>query len=329
MDYISNHLMAMAFTSYFSGGPTPKFSMYHIWKAFQVIDKQGPIGRKALADALQIGEGSIRTILEKMAREGSIENTRMGTVITKKGRRKFENSGIEVAQVDLQDLTLGKHNCAVLIKAMGFKVKMGCEQRDEAVRAGAVGATTLIVKSDRMVFPGDEDFPDQAQVAPLRTVFKIEDNDVIIVGSAFSYDAAEKGAVTAALALGTASRRCWTEGTTLITQDTEADDLKCLCLAIHELLNRSPVTMRSRNHNGVRCEDGEVVDTNYTGPMLEEALRKGQTIRRTASTGPFRGLPVVVVPILRKKEAVAAIGAIDISKAPMYEMLSKGKKDKG
>ena len=77
--------MSLAFNSYFAGGPT-KFSLFHIWKAYQVIDSQGPIGRKALADALQIGEGSIRTILDKMVREGSVENTRMGTVITDRGR---------------------------------------------------------------------------------------------------------------------------------------------------------------------------------------------------------------------------------------------------
>ncbi|MEI6797305.1 MAG: hypothetical protein WCK39_10610, partial [Methanomassiliicoccales archaeon] len=100
--------MAMAFNSYFSGGPTPKFSMYHIWKAYQVICNNGPIGRKALAEALQIGEGSIRTILDKMVREGSVENTRMGTIITERGKKKLENSGIVVAQIDLSELTLGK-----------------------------------------------------------------------------------------------------------------------------------------------------------------------------------------------------------------------------
>ena len=320
--------MSLAFNSYFAGGPTPKFSLFHIWKAYQVIDSQGPIGRKALADALQIGEGSIRTILDKMVREGSVENTRMGTVITDRGRKKLETSGVEVASVDMSDLTLGKHNCAVLVKGMGHRIKMGCEQRDEAVRAGAVGATTLVVKEGKIVFPGDEDFPDQETVAPLRSKFKIEDGDVIIIGSAFSYEAAEKGAVTSALALGNQSRRCWNEGTNLLSQDTEADELKCLTLAIHELLGRLPVTMRSKNHYGVRCDEGEVVDTNFTGPLLEESLKRNTIIRKTASTGPFRGLPVVVVPIMRKKEAIAVIGTLDVGKGAVFEMLNKTRKDK-
>jgi hypothetical protein len=262
-----------------------------------------------------------------MVREGSVENTRMGTVITDRGRKKLETSGVEVACVDMSDLTLGKHNCAVLVKGMAHRIKMGCEQRDEAVRAGAVGATTLIVKEGKIVFPGDEDFPDQETVAPLRSKFKIEDGDVVIIGSAFSYEAAEKGAVTSALALGNQSRRCWNEGTNLLSQDTEADELKCLTLAIHELLGRLPVTMRSKNHFGVRCDEGEVVDTNFTGPLLEESLKRNTIIRKTATTGPFRGLPVVVVPIMRKKEAIAVIGTLDVGKGAVFELLNRTRKN--
>ena len=31
----------MSFNSYFAGGPTPKFNAYHIWKAHQVVAKEG------------------------------------------------------------------------------------------------------------------------------------------------------------------------------------------------------------------------------------------------------------------------------------------------
>jgi len=42
--------MSLSFSSYFSSGPTPKLTLFHIWKAYQVIDTAGPVGRKALAD---------------------------------------------------------------------------------------------------------------------------------------------------------------------------------------------------------------------------------------------------------------------------------------
>jgi len=134
---------------------------------------------------------------------------------------------------------------------------------------------------------------------------------------------AEKGAVTAALSLGNLAKRCWNEGTNLLSQDTEADDLRCLALAIHELLGRLPVTMRSRNHPGVRCEDGEVVDIHFTGPMLEESLKKGSIVRRISTSGPYRGLPVIVVPIMRKREAIAVIATLDLGKGSLSELLTR------
>ena len=288
-----------------------------------MVAKEGPIGRKALAGVLQIGEGSTRTILDKMMREGCIESSRLGITITDRGKRKLDNSGVEVRQIDLSDLTLSKFNCAVLVKCASDRVNMGCEQRDEAVRAGAVGATTLVVKESRIVFPGDEEYPDQSLVAPLKNYFRMDDGDVIIIGSAFNYDAAEKGAVTAALSLGNLARRCWSEGTSILSHDTEADELRCLALAIHELLGRLPVTMRSRNRPGVRCEDGEVIDTHYTGPMLEESMKRGSIVRRLSTSGPYRGLPIIAVPIMRKREAIACMATIDLGKGTYSDLLAK------
>ncbi|MDD1769560.1 MAG: DUF2111 domain-containing protein, partial [Methanomassiliicoccales archaeon] len=223
-------------------------------------------------------------------------------------------------------LTLAKHNCAVLVKRQAEAVKLGCEQRDEAVRAGAAGATTLIARGTKLVVPGDEDFPDQEAVAPLKHAFELDDGDVVIIGSAFTYEAAEKGAVSAALSLGNTSTQCWTEGTALLSADTEAEDLKCMALAVHELIGRMPLAMRSRNQLGVRCEDGEVVDSNYTGPVLEEALKKGQVLRKVATSGKYRGTPVVVVPIIKRKEAIAVIGVFDITRGSVMELMARAKK---
>ncbi len=320
--------MGVRFYTYSAGGPTPKFSPYHVWKAYRIIDEDGPIGRKALSAALKVGEGSTRTILDRMIREGSAENTNRGAILTERGKEKLSDSGILLEEVDLDGLTVGRYNCAVLAKGMAHKVRLGCEQRDEAVRAGATGATTLVCKKGKLLFPGDEKYPDQKLVAPLRGVFAVEEDDAVIVGSAFTREAAEKGAVSAALAMNEQSVGTWQEGGGLISQDTDAEDLKCLALAIHELVGRLPLTMRSKNQYGVRCEDGEVIDSDYTGPVLEESLRKSQIIRKIAPTGPYRGVPIVAVPILRKREAVAVMGVVDVSKGAVFEILNRIRKER-
>ena len=329
MDGLSILQMVLKFQAYSGGGPTPKFSLFHVWKTYDIINEKGPIGRKALSQTLGIGEGSTRTILDKMIREGSVENTKLGAVLTDRGVKQFRNSGITAAPVKIEGLTLSSQDCAVLVKGMADRIGTGYEQRDEAVRAGAVGATTLISRGGKLLFPGEPVEPDQVKLAPIKSAFSIEENDVVIVGTAMSYEVAEKGAVTAALALNDQSKPCWREGSTvgLISPDTEAEDLKCLALAVHELVGRLPITMRSRNNYGVRCEDGEVLDVNYTGPVLEESLKRAAVIRKVSPSGPYRGVPVVVVPIIRKKEAVAVFGIVDITKGGMFEMISRTRKD--
>ena len=321
--------MVLKFQAYSGGGPTPKFTLFHVWKTYDIINEKGPIGRKALSQTLGIGEGSTRTILDKMIREGSVENTKLGAVLTDRGIKQFRNSGITAAQVKIEGLTISSQDCAVLVKGMADRIGTGYEQRDEAVRAGAVGATTLIAKNGKLLFPGDHWEPDQVRLAPIRSAFSVEENDVVIVGTANSYEVAEKGAVTASLALSDQSKPSWREGSPvgMISSDTEAEDLKCLALAVHELVGRLPVTMRSRNNYGVRCEDGEVLDTNYTGPVLEESLKRSMVVRKLSPSGPYRGIPVVVVPIIRRNEAVAVFGIVDITKGGMFEMISRTRKD--
>ena len=149
---------------------------------------------------------------------------------------------------------------------------------------------------------------------------------MVIVGTANSYEVAEKGAVTAALSLSDQSK-AMLEGRLPSRHDKPGHrgrgPSKCLALAVHELVGRLPVTMRSRNNYGVRCEDGEVLDTNYTGPVLEESLKRPWWSGRYSPSGPYRGIPVVVVPIIRKKEAVAVFGIVDITKGGMFEMVSR------
>jgi hypothetical protein len=71
--------------------------------------------------------------------------------------------------------------------------------------------------------------------------------------------------------------------------------------------------MRSRNKKGVRLEKGKVIDTDYTGPVLEDAIARNCVIHTIPDTGAYKGVPVVVAPILdREGNAIAAIGVVDV-----------------
>ncbi|VVB91291.1 Uncharacterised protein [uncultured archaeon] len=97
-----------------------------------------------------------------------------------------------------------------------------------------------------------------------------------------------------------------------LSADSESGDIAPFALAIHELLGL-PVTMRSLNKKGVRIEKGKILDTDYTGPVLEQVLKENKVIRKIPTNGKYTGIPVVVVPIRNKDGyGIAALGVVDL-----------------
>ncbi len=99
-----------------------------------------------------------------------------------------------------------------------------------------------------------------------------------------------------------------------ISADATAEDLIPICMTIHEIVGRLPVTARARNTPGVRIEEGVVVDRAYLGPVLDEVLSSNKVIKETPRAGPYKGVPVVVAPVRDASgDAIAAIGLVDIT----------------
>ncbi|AGB49173.1 hypothetical protein Metho_0931 [Methanomethylovorans hollandica DSM 15978] len=97
-----------------------------------------------------------------------------------------------------------------------------------------------------------------------------------------------------------------------VCEDSTAEDLEPIAEAIHALLG-IPVTIRSLNNYGIRMERGEVVDRNYTGPVLEEVIRVNKIIRMVPAEGAYKGKAVVVAPIRTLEGSViGAVGVVDL-----------------
>lgn len=99
-----------------------------------------------------------------------------------------------------------------------------------------------------------------------------------------------------------------------ITPTSGSKEIAPMALAIHELVNRLPTTMRTKESKGVRIEEGNIIDYEYTGPVLEKVLNKGKTAHDIPHRGPYSGIPVVVVPIKEEGEVIGVIGIVDITK---------------
>ncbi|WP_259135021.1 DUF2111 domain-containing protein [Methanosalsum natronophilum] len=75
-----------------------------------------------------------------------------------------------------------------------------------------------------------------------------------------------------------------------------------------------PTTMRTKNKKGVRVEKSKIIDSNYTGPVLEEVLVTEKVTRKIPGYGPYKGKAVIVVPIKSSdgNSTIAAIGVVDL-----------------
>jgi hypothetical protein len=97
----------------------------------------------------------------------------------------------------------------------------------------------------------------------------------------------------------------------VISEDARSEDLVPLALAFNEIV-RLPITLRSVKFPGVRVEKGKVMDTSYSGPILEEVLKTGKSVRTIPESGAYKGVPVSVSPIVVDGKTIAAIGVVDV-----------------
>lgn len=186
-------------------GRAPYFIEVHVAKAILVIENQSPIGRVNLAKTLQLGEGSIRTIIRHLEKAGLIEASKEGLALTATGKKlasSLKSMISEAVEAPQSALTVGSSNMAILIKGSAGSVRSGLEQRDAAIKVGAQGATTLTFKKGKLTMPSTKEdvlsgLPNIRDV--LISQLKPQENDIIVIGSANDKLTAEFGAIAAAL----------------------------------------------------------------------------------------------------------------------------------
>lgn len=183
-------------------GPPPSFSVFHLLLALELLAKKS-IGRKKLAEELDVGEGVTRTVIGRLEDAGLIVTSKAGCSLTEKGTRLWREyeSTLRKVEIGKNELTFGDHSYAILVKNRAHIVKSGIEQRDAAVIAGAKGATTMLFKKGHLVFPSTnkdlaQDFPRASK--QISVLLESKENDVIIIASSDNKRKAEYGALAAA-----------------------------------------------------------------------------------------------------------------------------------
>lgn len=190
-------------------GPAPAFNEAHMVKALETIGEYGIVGRIKLANELELGMGTTRTILKHLKKEGLIESSKKGFVLSAQGKELFCNMRSKISasvEVPNSPLTVGPVVIAVLVRNMAHNVGRGIKQRNTAIRAGASGATTLVFSCNKLTMASNKKHVVECNSDTQKTILtklSPEENDVIIIGSGESKTSAENGAIMAALKLMT------------------------------------------------------------------------------------------------------------------------------
>ncbi|MDI6826554.1 MAG: DUF4443 domain-containing protein [Candidatus Aenigmarchaeota archaeon] len=162
-----------------------------------------PMGRLRLMKELGLGEATTKTLIKRLKDSRLIKSSTKGNLLTKRGNalvKKILEKISRPIEITANEYSVGKYSTAILVKNSSKKIKFGVEQRDEAIKIGASGATTLICENGRLIFPGcNKDIGDLEQV--LREKFRIKDGDVIIIGSASDRKKSDDASIAVALSL--------------------------------------------------------------------------------------------------------------------------------
>lgn len=181
------------------------FDLAHVFKALQLMHQNGRISRSLLVDELDLGEGSIKTLVKHLKMHNVVETSKAGMRLTSKGNTLFSKLQFAIPtemEIEKCSIGIGKYNHAVLVKNLGDSIGTGIEQRDAAIKIGALGATTLIFKDGKFLMPDRNQYSLRNEPKlrfEMLEKLKPEDNDIIIIGSSENRKNAELAAKSAAL----------------------------------------------------------------------------------------------------------------------------------
>jgi len=181
------------------------FSVPHVFKALQMLYENKYVSRSSFCQNLHMGEGAVKTMIMHLKEESMAASTKSGTFLTVKGKNFIKNMlEIIFAECDIKkcQIAQGRFNHAVILKNYSFATKTGVEQRDYTILYGATGATTLLYKDDRFVFPNESLdclLNDQKTKKILLNETHPKNGDMIIIASANDPFVAEIAAKNSAL----------------------------------------------------------------------------------------------------------------------------------
>ena len=176
-------------------GNTPNFNRMDILRCFLRLGRN--IGRQGLAKELELGEGTIRTVLGILKSKNLILSTKKGHFLSKKGAYELDKI---MQSINMPELIAAKalypeyKKIGVHVKNAPF-LKQIYKLRDIAVKNGAEGA--IILKFQNRLYAPEAGI--EQDFGKLEGQFDFSNRDVLIVCFSDNKRGAENGALSIAV----------------------------------------------------------------------------------------------------------------------------------
>ena len=184
-------------------GPGCRYTDSDVFLILEFLSDGRCAGRGVLMRHLDIGEGSVRGLLNLMRDLGLVKIERCGVSITGGGMSLLNELGMRSVGIDAGKYAVGRNQYGVVVGNVSEKVFNGIDQRNAGYRAGGDGCTTLVMRDGSLIMlPNwniDENDPDAA--FRIRDGTRMTDGDTLIFGGGETRRKAMLAACSAALDL--------------------------------------------------------------------------------------------------------------------------------
>ncbi|MBS7638825.1 DUF4443 domain-containing protein [Candidatus Bathyarchaeota archaeon] len=165
-------------------GPLPSYNLLHAVLLLITLERN-PLGRKRISALMELGEGSVRSLVNRLREMGWVNCGRGGCFLTELGMekvREIRECLVGPIEVELREIVEGSAY-ATLVRCVNYSEVL--ELRDEAVRSGGRGAVILRKLGGALVFP--ETGERLSSYAPrdskmLEDTLKPGEGDLIVLG---------------------------------------------------------------------------------------------------------------------------------------------------
>ncbi len=191
-------------------GPPREFGCSQIVAALLELEACVPMSREKLASSLELGGGSVKTLVRVLKEAGLIEVRKSGNELTEKGKAvvsAVHNLIIDIKPLETNYLKMGPYNAALFINSQALGRVDPLALRDLAVRMNATGMTTLEF-SDDLIIPPDGVKLKDVSPSDHETLLKMgaKRGELILVCGAESPVKAKLAAIEAVMGLVNESR---------------------------------------------------------------------------------------------------------------------------